>query len=198
MITAVAKSAYSGWLGKRIADAGAVPLADGTTPADDTPPDVASALAQQRILQWTLPPSPGCSSSSTPPRASSNARATSSAASGSPQPRRLTVAHTRCLPEGRHPSSVGSRVTSSSVAGADLRRGRGQPACVVFGRIGLDTGDGGDVFRSDAGTAMPTRYPLLAWRTRTPRSTSEPGHEALDTAHRRRTGGRRLPPARDG
>jgi hypothetical protein len=55
MITAVAKSAYSGWLGKRIADAGAVPLADGTTPADDTPPEVASARAQQRILQWTLP-----------------------------------------------------------------------------------------------------------------------------------------------
>jgi hypothetical protein len=55
MVAAIAKSAYMGWLGKRISDAGAVPLDDGTTPNDDTPPEVASALKQQRILQWTLP-----------------------------------------------------------------------------------------------------------------------------------------------
>ena len=55
-LAAVANSAYAGWLGKRISDASAVPLADGTTPAEEeTPPDVSSALKQQRILQWTLP-----------------------------------------------------------------------------------------------------------------------------------------------
>src|SRR5690242_15791454 len=53
MAVAVAKSAYSGWLGKRIAAAGNVPLDDGTTPNNETPPDIASALRQQRILQWT-------------------------------------------------------------------------------------------------------------------------------------------------
>lgn len=55
LAAAIAKSAYSGRLGKRIADAGAVALDDGTTPNDDTPPQITSALRQQRILQWTLP-----------------------------------------------------------------------------------------------------------------------------------------------
>lgn len=55
MLAAVAKSAYSGWLGKRISDAGATPLIDGTTPAAATPPQISSALKQQRVLQWTLP-----------------------------------------------------------------------------------------------------------------------------------------------
>ena len=54
MLAAVAKSAYSGWLGKRISDAGATPLI-GTTPAAATPPQISSALKQQRVLQWTLP-----------------------------------------------------------------------------------------------------------------------------------------------
>ncbi len=51
----VAAAAYSGWLGKRISDAGPVPLEDGTTPIEATPSDVTAALRQQRILQWTLP-----------------------------------------------------------------------------------------------------------------------------------------------
>jgi hypothetical protein len=55
MFVAAGTSAYSGWLGKRISDAGAVSLTDGTTPDDDTPPRVASALRQQRVLQWVLP-----------------------------------------------------------------------------------------------------------------------------------------------
>ncbi|MET0325385.1 MAG: hypothetical protein ABW219_09190 [Ilumatobacteraceae bacterium] len=54
-IAAVGTAAYSGWLGKRISDAGAVPLADGTSSSDATPPAVASALRQQRLLQWAIP-----------------------------------------------------------------------------------------------------------------------------------------------
>jgi hypothetical protein len=55
MLTATAASAYSGWLGTRISGAGDVPLGDGTTPNDETPARVASAVRQQRILAWALP-----------------------------------------------------------------------------------------------------------------------------------------------
>ena len=55
MAAAVAKSAYSSWLGKRNCGGWPRPLTDGTTPNDDTPPAIGSALRQQRILQWTLP-----------------------------------------------------------------------------------------------------------------------------------------------
>jgi hypothetical protein len=52
-LAAVAASAWSGWSGRRIA--GHVPIADGTTPTDGTPPDVAAALRQERVLQWVVP-----------------------------------------------------------------------------------------------------------------------------------------------
>ena len=54
-LVAVAGSAWSGWLGRRISAAGAVPVGDGTTPTDATPPDVAVALRRQHVLQWVIP-----------------------------------------------------------------------------------------------------------------------------------------------
>jgi hypothetical protein len=54
-VAAVAAAAYSGWLGTRISEAGAVPLTDGTTPDDATPPAIAATLQQQRLLEWALP-----------------------------------------------------------------------------------------------------------------------------------------------
>jgi hypothetical protein len=52
---AIGTAAYSGIVGKRVADAGAVAITDGTTPAAATPPQVATALRQQRVLQWAIP-----------------------------------------------------------------------------------------------------------------------------------------------
>ncbi len=46
---------YSRTLGKTISDAGAVPLASGTTPAKNTPPEVADAQRQLKSLQWVIP-----------------------------------------------------------------------------------------------------------------------------------------------
>jgi hypothetical protein len=54
-LVGVAAAGYSGWLGKRISDAGPVPVEDGTTPTGATPTDAAKALRQQRVLQWVLP-----------------------------------------------------------------------------------------------------------------------------------------------
>jgi hypothetical protein len=54
-VAAVAASAYSGVLGKRISDAGDVPVIDGTTPSSSTPRDVATALERERTLQWLIP-----------------------------------------------------------------------------------------------------------------------------------------------
>jgi hypothetical protein len=54
-MAAVAASAYSGYLGKQVSDAGDVPLADGTTPASDTPSAVSEALTQLDRLQWIIP-----------------------------------------------------------------------------------------------------------------------------------------------
>lgn len=51
----LAATGYAGLLGKRIDAAGPVPIGDGTSPADGTPARVASALRQQRALQWALP-----------------------------------------------------------------------------------------------------------------------------------------------
>src|SRR5215207_8537442 len=50
---AVAATAWSSRAGRRIA--GHVPIADGTTPTDGTPPDVAAAQRQERVLQWLIP-----------------------------------------------------------------------------------------------------------------------------------------------
>ena len=51
----VGVSAYSGLLGKKMSDAGDVAMADGTTPSDDTPAEVASAQRRLSALQWVLP-----------------------------------------------------------------------------------------------------------------------------------------------
>jgi hypothetical protein len=52
---ALAAAVRSGQLGKRISDAGDVPLRDGTTSSPDTPPDIDHAVRQLDVLQWTLP-----------------------------------------------------------------------------------------------------------------------------------------------
>ena len=52
---ALIATAYSGFLGAKIAKAGDVPVEDGTTPSDQTPPDVAGAQKQQAVLQWLIP-----------------------------------------------------------------------------------------------------------------------------------------------
>ena len=52
---AVAASAFSGALGKKISEAGAVPMINATTPAQDTPAEVAAALKKQAVFQWLIP-----------------------------------------------------------------------------------------------------------------------------------------------
>lgn len=48
-------TAYSRFLGKKVSQHTAVPVRDATTPAVDTPDDVARAQAQLRALQWAVP-----------------------------------------------------------------------------------------------------------------------------------------------
>jgi len=52
---ALVATAYSRVLGKRILDAGDVPVDGGTSPSAQTPPNVASAQRQLAALQWALP-----------------------------------------------------------------------------------------------------------------------------------------------
>lgn len=52
---AVGASAYAGYLGKQISDAGDLPVEDGTTPTDSTPEPAATALRRQSALQWIIP-----------------------------------------------------------------------------------------------------------------------------------------------
>jgi hypothetical protein len=52
---ALAATAYSRVLGQRIMAAGDVPVAGGTDPLPQTPPDVAKAQKQLKALQWALP-----------------------------------------------------------------------------------------------------------------------------------------------
>ena len=52
---ALAATAYAGLLGKRISDAGDVPVADGTTPSAQTPSNIAQALRHEHVLQWVTP-----------------------------------------------------------------------------------------------------------------------------------------------
>ncbi|MDQ1633500.1 MAG: hypothetical protein QOJ32_309 [Frankiaceae bacterium] len=52
---ALAATAYSRVLGQRIMAAGDVPVAGGTDPLPQTPPDVAKAQKQLKVLQWAIP-----------------------------------------------------------------------------------------------------------------------------------------------
>jgi hypothetical protein len=59
-VAALAASAYSGLLGKKISKANGssgdgVPAEDGVTPAPATPPEVAKAQRQLKSLQWAVP-----------------------------------------------------------------------------------------------------------------------------------------------
>ena len=52
---ALGATAYSRVLGKKIQDAGDVPVAGGTDPLPTTPPEVAKAQRQLKIMQWAIP-----------------------------------------------------------------------------------------------------------------------------------------------
>jgi hypothetical protein len=52
---ALGLTAWSGALGRKIAAAGDVPVEGGTDPAATTPPEVASAQRQLKVLQWAIP-----------------------------------------------------------------------------------------------------------------------------------------------
>lgn len=52
---ALAATAYSGVLGAKLAKAGQVPAEGANVPSAATPPDVAKAQQQQRLLQWAIP-----------------------------------------------------------------------------------------------------------------------------------------------
>jgi hypothetical protein len=52
---ALAATGYSRLLGKKVAARPDVPVASGTTPSAATPPEVAAAQKQLRVLQWVIP-----------------------------------------------------------------------------------------------------------------------------------------------
>jgi hypothetical protein len=52
---ALGATAYSRVLGKKVSAHQNVPASSGTQPSADTPPDVAAAQRQLRILQWVIP-----------------------------------------------------------------------------------------------------------------------------------------------
>ena len=52
---ALGATGYSRLLGRRMDQAGDVPVESGTAPSYATPPDVAKTQQQLRILQWTIP-----------------------------------------------------------------------------------------------------------------------------------------------
>lgn len=52
---AMAATAYSRVLGQRVIDAQDPPIDSGTTPTDETPPDVEKAQRQLKVLQWAVP-----------------------------------------------------------------------------------------------------------------------------------------------
>lgn len=52
---ALGVTAYSRVLGKKISEQGSVPVESGTDPAPTTPPDVANAQRQLKLLQWGVP-----------------------------------------------------------------------------------------------------------------------------------------------
>jgi len=52
---ALGATAYSRVLGKKVSAQTDVPAASGTDPAPSTPPDVANAQRQLKVLQWVVP-----------------------------------------------------------------------------------------------------------------------------------------------
>ena len=52
---ALGATAYSRVLGKKVSAQTDVPAASGTDPAPSTPPDVAAAQKQLKVLQWVIP-----------------------------------------------------------------------------------------------------------------------------------------------
>jgi hypothetical protein len=52
---ALAATAYSRYLGQKIMDAGETPVRDAVTPDEETPPEVAKAQRQLKVLQWAIP-----------------------------------------------------------------------------------------------------------------------------------------------
>jgi len=52
---ALGVTAYSGALGRKVAQGSGAPAEGGTTPAVDTPPDVAKAQQQLAVTQWVIP-----------------------------------------------------------------------------------------------------------------------------------------------
>ncbi len=58
-VAAMGATAYSRLLGRKLAKAGDVPAEGGTTPAATTPPELANAQRQLKLLQWVVPASTG-------------------------------------------------------------------------------------------------------------------------------------------
>ena len=54
-VAALGVTAYSRVLGKRVSEHTAMPAASGTEPVNTTPPAVAQAQQQLRMLQWAVP-----------------------------------------------------------------------------------------------------------------------------------------------
>ena len=52
---ALAATAYARALGQKVIEAGDVPVEGGTTPSDQTPPEVADAQRTLNKLQWAIP-----------------------------------------------------------------------------------------------------------------------------------------------
>jgi hypothetical protein len=52
---ALGVTAYSRVLGQRVSQQSDVPVESGTEPAETTPPDVAAAQRQLKLLQWAVP-----------------------------------------------------------------------------------------------------------------------------------------------
>lgn len=54
-VAALGATAYSRVLGKKLEQAGGVPVEGATDPAPDTPEDIASAQRQLKVTQWVIP-----------------------------------------------------------------------------------------------------------------------------------------------
>ncbi|MCW2831140.1 MAG: hypothetical protein JWP31_1832, partial [Aeromicrobium sp.] len=58
-VAALGLTAYSRVLGRKVSSHTAVPATSGTQPAAGTPPEVAAAQRQLRLLQWAIPAATG-------------------------------------------------------------------------------------------------------------------------------------------